>query len=702
MRKSHNKKFWFSLLVLTLLMLQISIPVYAEDPDGEDPSVPIDETILEESSYADTSGEEISLEVGSIESDPSGILSIAAAANFTIVLGTTVPSGAAFRFFPADALHADGSCDFGVTNSSTLTCYYALPIQNAVDVAAEGSLVSIGTGTFSEQVIIQKNLTLQGAGMGSTILQAPGNPLAVTPGTSIQAVLSISSPDPSVSSVLVQLFGFRVDGAGQGSQNENFAGIHYYSAGGSITQMQLVNINGDASPDQGDGVGILIDHPQDLNLATFVDMHSLLVEGSQNAGILLAEPGTSAVIESSIIRNSTAGSGIEVTSGASAMILNNTIAANAVGVRITGNATTAQPPSPQTIVAGNNLVDNQSGVLVENDPLRGYGDALAEITINRIFGNIVGVVNTNTLTGAAAENNWWGCNEGTSAPGCDTVLGNVDADPWLTLSWLRDPGPYVVIAERSIELYPTLSVNSQGSDTWGINYFLPDGILGLFSRLPSLGEVDPNPLFTLYDDMPFQYTAFQVPGTDSVCVTVDNAELCGQISVLPAEPALLPGLAPLIVPLYLPETTISANFPGRQGLLFLVLERMGELEDKEWVRINIPSWSLPTGALVTLTRFVELTLPSALPEAVEFLGPAILLQASDLNGADIPSFNGLVSFQFSLPDGFVLPEGVQLAVLHLSSGSSEWEEVQAVAGEGFVEVVSDQPGTYVLVMLHER
>jgi hypothetical protein len=711
MKDPLHLRIKMSFLIFTILLFQTSLPVSAEDADTEDPSLQITPDTLSISqpndvigfelfSLDDVSGEADALAEALIENDPSGVLSPAAAVGYTISLGVPVLSGASFRFFPADALHADGTCDFGITYVSTLTCYYATPVQNAVDDAAEGSLVSIGVGTFTEQVLIQKNLTLQGAGMGSTILQAPGGSLTVTPGTGVHAVLSISSLDPSISSVLVHLYGFSVDGNGQGALNDQFTGIHYYSSGGTINQVQLGNINGAALPGDGNGVGVLVNHPQNQNITTFVDMQSLVVEDSQQAGILLAEPGTSAVIESSMIRDSAAGSGIEVSFGASAMILNNTIAGNAVGVRVTGNATNAQSPAPQTVVAGNNLLDNQTGVLVEVDTQRGYGDALAVVTINRLVGNQVGVVNANVAESVNAENNWWGCNDGAGMDGCDTILGTVDADPWLTLSWLRGTGTFNVTVEQSVELYPTLSINSQGNDTWGISYFLPDGILGFFSYPPSLGEVDPNPLFTFYDDMPFQYTAFQVPGMDTVCVTVDNAELCGRVSVNPAEPSPLPGLTPLVIPLYLPETSISANFPGGQGMFFLVLERMGEAEEKEWVRITIPSWSLPTGALVTLTHFVESTLPSALPAGIEYLGPAFLLQASDLNGADIPSFNAQASFYFSLPDGFVLPDDAQLAVLHMNTESGEWEEVPASVGEDFVEVVSNQPGTYVLVIMH--
>jgi parallel beta-helix repeat protein len=46
-------------------------------------------------------------------------------------------------------------------------------IQAAVDAAAPGDTVNVGAGTFTEQVVINKDLNLHGAGAAATVIKAP-------------------------------------------------------------------------------------------------------------------------------------------------------------------------------------------------------------------------------------------------------------------------------------------------------------------------------------------------------------------------------------------------------------------------------------------------------------------------------------------------------------------------------------------------
>ena len=52
---------------------------------------------------------------------------------------------------------------------------------------------------------------------------------------------------------------------------------------------------------------------------------------------------------------------------------------------------------------------------------------------NNIYDNtLYGLANDDTAHQVDAENNYWGCTDGPGNPGCDSVYGDVDYDPWLT------------------------------------------------------------------------------------------------------------------------------------------------------------------------------------------------------------------------------------------------------------------------------
>ena len=57
-------------------------------------------------------------------------------------------------------------------------------IQEAVDAAVDGDIVLVSAGTFREQVTVSgKDITIQGAGAGQTIIESPDASSLVVNGT---------------------------------------------------------------------------------------------------------------------------------------------------------------------------------------------------------------------------------------------------------------------------------------------------------------------------------------------------------------------------------------------------------------------------------------------------------------------------------------------------------------------------------------
>ncbi len=111
-------------------------------------------------------------------------------------------------------------------------------IQFAIDGAAAGDLISVRTGHFEEQLLVTTpNLTISGAGSGSTFIDSPAT---------LANSFTTSADNHAVVGVVgvggVNFADLTVDGLGRGNANSRFLGFGFYNAGGSLTNVQILNI----------------------------------------------------------------------------------------------------------------------------------------------------------------------------------------------------------------------------------------------------------------------------------------------------------------------------------------------------------------------------------------------------------------------------------------------------------------------------
>ena len=128
-------------------------------------------------------------------------------------------------------------CDyvFPVHNLTQLIDYPT--IQSAVDDADPGDVIEADAGTYVEQAVIDKDLTLQGASIDA-IIQAP---------TSVPTCFTTSSGNhhPIVcikDDAVVTIDGFTIDGAGRGNANSKFEGVAFRNAGGTLENCVIKDI----------------------------------------------------------------------------------------------------------------------------------------------------------------------------------------------------------------------------------------------------------------------------------------------------------------------------------------------------------------------------------------------------------------------------------------------------------------------------
>lgn len=159
---------------------------------------------------------------------------------------------------PVFAPWLDGSivgspnCDqYPPVHNVTQNTYHGT-IQGGVDGAVSGDLLDVPAGTYVEQILVDgKDLTIQGAGCGTSIIESPA--LLATQFTTSGPNKPIVT---AINTASVVIDGFTIDGLGVGNANNRFEGVAFYNAGGAVLNCCIVNI--DDTPQTGvqHGVGV--------------------------------------------------------------------------------------------------------------------------------------------------------------------------------------------------------------------------------------------------------------------------------------------------------------------------------------------------------------------------------------------------------------------------------------------------------------
>ena len=123
-----------------------------------------------------------------------------------------------------------------VHNSTTGIGY--CKIQEAIDAALPGETISVDAGEFPEQLLIQKDLILIGAGITQTIVKAPATGRVTAPGYTAQVwtadnwttdyLLAAYPVDPiNGDPISVKITGFTFDADGQSHIGSRFTGVYF-------------------------------------------------------------------------------------------------------------------------------------------------------------------------------------------------------------------------------------------------------------------------------------------------------------------------------------------------------------------------------------------------------------------------------------------------------------------------------------------
>ncbi len=199
----------------------------------------------------------------------------------------------------------------------TTTSYYDL--QDALGDTVDGDTVRIMAGTYTGQYLVTKNITLQGAGTGETILQSPdtanlvnsAKDMLTNNGRKRVPILEVRVDSPGDGTVTIK--NLIIDGNHQGFErdaannnlglNREFIGIASFDTNTVIENVEVKNIapNTDTTGWRFKNYGILAEGSTALSSPVTLTVKSSLIHDFQEIGVLAWGPKLHAIITDNTI-----------------------------------------------------------------------------------------------------------------------------------------------------------------------------------------------------------------------------------------------------------------------------------------------------------------------------------------------------------------------------------------------------------------
>ncbi|MHB8857193.1 MAG: Ig-like domain-containing protein [Bellilinea sp.] len=402
------------------------------------------------------------------------------------------------------------------------------------------------TGYGPNQTIVQNGIQIElprGSGTitGNTIsniaFNNSNNPQALV----AVSILNLAAPDnPNT----ITTTGNTITGA-QG-------GVYYFDGQGLISNNTIAVVNPSSTGLTGKiAFGIMATDPPWVVLSPYDSTYISGEAATNGFGIAVLPPPLSVEVAGNTISfsgaDNTNTSGITSEAGLAESDLDinfhdNSVSGFEIGIGLYYCVTDTCPAGRYTglKVISNSLSGNDNAIKLTGSyhDLDIYPFVYPEIHHNRIAGNMTGIYNdatdysTGLIIPITAENNWWGCNGGPDAVGCDVSVplgfdGSVDFNPWLVMTAAAIPG--------SINLGATAPFAVDLNHNSALAYLTPGdtvpATVPVSFSVTILGSVLPTAGFYTSGDAATTFTAPSTVGTYEVCGTTDNQSVCSNVTV---------------------------------------------------------------------------------------------------------------------------------------------------------------------------
>ena len=310
------------------------------------------------------------------------------------------------RIFIFSAIALLSSTSWGISNAVVGTCAAGTPfttIQSAVNAASAGSTIKVCPGSYAEQVVINKSLTLTGLMLGRSAVIVPPASGLVTSG--------FIGSDPFTAQVLVDFatvtfnnIGIDANAAGGPCFSAGrWIGIAYQHSSGAVKNLFVRN-----GPECANSTAIYADTPSgfkiqnnsihgclnciELDNATNITINSnmLLQGGTSFVGInLINSPGPTTISGNTIVGIET---GVYAINSASVTVTGNTITTNqfATGIQLIG--------ASNHLVQNNRISNAAQAVALDDTGATGKNAVINNIINDASCGISVGANSIDTVS----------------------------------------------------------------------------------------------------------------------------------------------------------------------------------------------------------------------------------------------------------------------------------------------------------------
>jgi hypothetical protein len=458
------------------------------------------------------------------------------------------------------AAHATTSPDDANANISLRSAIEAANAQaGATTINVPAGTYTLNLGELDVSPLGSKIITISGAGASATM---------IIQGDNFNRVFNIDSNSAGGSTAT--LTGLTIQGGTD--KADNFGGAGILAGSLSAATLDVLTLQNcviqdnhcqalDSSGNPGGGVSM-----EGGNLIVTTCTFAKNSSGSSQGGGLFFFPQNVAsslqIVGSLFIQNSNVdvtGFGIgggaicvgSTGTGSSHSITGSTFISNSVTGTVINSDTygaiqVQDGASVNFTISASTFLDNTVTSVSHTD---GLGGALAvnsgQVSVNfcRFFDNIAdaGSALFSSVSNSAsvnAVNNWWGCNAGPGASGCDSITGDgtggsfgstVTFSPWIVMT--LTPNPPAIQTGGSAVLTASFLQNSAAATLSAANVSVLDGLPIAFDS-PVLGtlsgaqtSIQPGGTATVL------FTAGGSPGTGHASAAVDNASVTANISI---------------------------------------------------------------------------------------------------------------------------------------------------------------------------